>query len=104
MAKIYRMRRSKTLPKDSRASQNQWHSKPRTLPPLGLLFFAAIIGAVATQYFAFGFSNHGRGIGAATLTGNGPFTMCSLFNRYTCIVDGDTIWYNGVKIRFLDID
>lgn len=32
------------------------------------------------------------------------FPICSGSPRITCIVDGDTIWYRGVKIRIADID
>ncbi|MEM7667319.1 MAG: thermonuclease family protein [Pseudomonadota bacterium] len=32
------------------------------------------------------------------------FPICSGRNRVTCIVDGDTIWYRGTKIRIADID
>ncbi len=32
------------------------------------------------------------------------FPVCSGPNRVTCIVDGDTIWYRGTKIRIADID
>ncbi len=32
------------------------------------------------------------------------FPICQGANRITCIVDGDTIWYRGTKIRIADID
>lgn len=32
------------------------------------------------------------------------FTICSGSKRVTCIVDGDTFWLNGDKIRIADID
>lgn len=32
------------------------------------------------------------------------FPICSGPNRVTCVVDGDTIWYRGTKIRIADID
>ncbi len=32
------------------------------------------------------------------------FPICAGSNRVTCIVDGDTIWYRGTKIRIADID
>jgi micrococcal nuclease len=31
------------------------------------------------------------------------FTVCGMI-RQTCVVDGDTIWLDGVKIRIADID
>lgn len=32
------------------------------------------------------------------------FSLCSGPVRVTCVVDGDTIWLDGVKIRIADID
>jgi len=36
--------------------------------------------------------------------GEGPFTLCSRGSRIQCVVDGDTIYYAGRKIRLEDID
>jgi micrococcal nuclease len=35
---------------------------------------------------------------------DGAFTLCALARQPNCVVDGDTIWYGGVKIRLEDID
>jgi endonuclease YncB( thermonuclease family) len=32
------------------------------------------------------------------------FPLCEGARRITCVVDGDTIWYRGAKIRLADID
>lgn len=32
------------------------------------------------------------------------FPLCDGPRRITCVVDGDTIWYRGAKIRLADID
>lgn len=32
------------------------------------------------------------------------FPVCNGPRRSTCVVDGDTIWYRGAKIRIADID
>ncbi|HEV7435057.1 MAG TPA: hypothetical protein VGO22_09340, partial [Pseudorhizobium sp.] len=32
------------------------------------------------------------------------FTVCSAGSRWNCVVDGDTFWLQGVKIRIADID
>lgn len=32
------------------------------------------------------------------------FPLCEGPRRFTCVVDGDTIWYRGAKIRLADID
>jgi micrococcal nuclease len=34
----------------------------------------------------------------------GAFALCSQGPRQNCVVDGDTVWYQGVKIRLADID
>ncbi|TIX48866.1 thermonuclease family protein [Alteraurantiacibacter aquimixticola] len=34
----------------------------------------------------------------------GNFALCHGSNRVTCVVDGDTIWYRGDKIRLIDIN
>lgn len=33
-----------------------------------------------------------------------PFQMCATGSRKACVVDGDTIWLSGQKIRVADID
>lgn len=33
-----------------------------------------------------------------------PYNLCSGSVRVHCVVDGDTIWHDGVKIRIADID
>lgn len=37
-----------------------------------------------------------------TLTG--AFTLCGSGRRIDCVVDGDTFWHHGIKIRIADID
>lgn len=32
------------------------------------------------------------------------FEVCGAGERFTCVVDGDTFWYEGTKIRIADID
>ena len=32
------------------------------------------------------------------------FGLCSGTHRVTCVVDGDTFWYRGAKIRIADIN
>jgi len=36
--------------------------------------------------------------------GNGRFALCSRGNEQACVIDGDTIRYNGMTIRLEDID
>lgn len=55
------------------------------------------------------------GAGFAQVSNSGPrasaidreraeFPLCEGPQRITCVVDGDTIWYRGAKIRLADID
>ncbi len=37
-------------------------------------------------------------------SGRGAFPLCYSGTRYNCVVDGDTVWINGSKIRIEDID
>lgn len=44
---------------------------------------------------------------AAAVAENGVsahFTLCFMGGGYNCVVDGDTIWLRGVKVRIADID
>jgi endonuclease YncB( thermonuclease family) len=42
--------------------------------------------------------------GAGAEEHSARFPLCSGPVRVTCVVDGDTIWYRGTKIRIADID
>ena len=35
---------------------------------------------------------------------SGPFDLCHTGGGYNCVVDGDTLWVAGEKIRIADID
>ncbi|WCA62414.1 thermonuclease family protein (plasmid) [Agrobacterium tumefaciens] len=35
---------------------------------------------------------------------SGAFSICGSGQRITCVVDGDTFWFGGEKIRIADID
>lgn len=47
-----------------------------------------------------------RGLAPATVTAtvSRPFPICSSGARVDCIVDGDTFWIGGEKVRIADID
>jgi micrococcal nuclease len=38
------------------------------------------------------------------VAGSGAFRLCAGRRQPNCVVDGDTIWHGGVKIRLADID
>nr|WP_237438267.1 thermonuclease family protein [Alteraurantiacibacter buctensis] len=61
--------------------------------------FGALLGLVAISDFGpFGSGNVAQAAEA------GPdFAICGMVRR-TCVVDGDTFWLEGVKIRIADID
>lgn len=40
----------------------------------------------------------------ASRTSTAPYVHCGEGPRVQCIVDGDTLWSNGIKIRIADID
>lgn len=62
----------------------------RALPALGILFLVGMllpgerVNAVLIREVAFG--------------------LCPTGGGKNCVVDGDTIWVNGIKVRILDID
>ena len=63
----------------------------------------------ATQAFAIfailttcGFANAGSE--QQPKTSNEKFSICGSGQRVTCVVDGDTFWVRGTKIRIADID
>jgi endonuclease YncB( thermonuclease family) len=72
---------------------------------LGLLL-AGALGAAGTQYFISNGVTSSRPGTAAPNTPAGAvhFTLCAVSLRQYCVIDGDTIRYKGVKVRFLDID
>ncbi len=46
----------------------------------------------------------GHPLHAQTDPETAQFQPCSGPDRVTCVVDGDTIWYHGIKIRLSDIN
>ncbi len=76
---------------------------------LGWGSFAIITIASCAALFLVIFLTGGpKGIGAASFSTHDDeqarFVMCSGPVRTNCVVDGDTIWYAGRKIRIADIN
>lgn len=46
----------------------------------------------------------GTAIAYRTSAANAPMPLCSGWPRVNCVIDGDTIWYQGTKIRIADIN
>jgi endonuclease YncB( thermonuclease family) len=44
------------------------------------------------------------GAAQAAVGVHASFSMCFTGGGYNCVVDGDTIWFEGTKIRIADID
>lgn len=97
--------------RDRRAARAPWLSAARRLGPVGIALPLAAFSAVLLWdggppgLAAVGFTS----TSASTQTGSGDreaarFTRCGGFARSTCVVDGDTIWYRGNKIRIADIN
>ena len=59
----------------------------------------ASVGALIGMTVPVGWSNHNRPEAAVTAR----FTLCHTGGGMNCVVDGDTAWINGVKIRVADI-
>lgn len=102
---------------------NQWkrpprRQSPRRKPPVFVLFLLVFVGTVAvTQGYLSGWFEGLSGkplsfVSAATAETSEPgesskrvsFSFCHTGGGYNCVVDGDTIWLEGTKIRIVDID
>lgn len=77
----------KATPRRGRIKNTPW------IPALALF--------AATAMYAFGFGPHGVG---AAVVGHVAFERCLGGSQRTCIVDGDTIRFEGARIRLEDID
>jgi endonuclease YncB( thermonuclease family) len=47
---------------------------------------------------------HGTAFALQPADSLGTFRLCAGGRRLNCVVDGDTIWHGGIKIRIADID
>lgn len=89
-------------------------AKAATPPRRGIRWFPALMVALPLGVFSaiFFAPDFGNGINAEAATGNSRpvdredahFHICSGPVRVTCVVDGDTIWYRGEKIRLVGFD
>lgn len=67
-------------------------------------FLLGTAGASLGLFAAIFFADSLPVASAMKRTGHPYFTICSGPVRTTCVVDGDTIWLRGEKIRIADID
>lgn len=96
-----------------RNGRNRWQGKsPRPGPnrprkPLTAILCAMIIATGG--WLAFGGADNLSGLlaGARTPTSDSlsaSFLICGADRHVNCVVDGDTFWFQGEKIRIADID
>lgn len=70
----------------------------------GFMFAGAIGGGALLGLAAIvAFDLNGSGNSALAAEAGRDFAICGMVRR-TCVVDGDTFWLEGVKIRVADID
>jgi len=89
-------------------------ARPRRGLGVGVIFLVVLLllalMVVATRWRHWSAPPAGPAISAADLKpsardhDNGPFALCHGPVRVSCIVDGDTIWYNREKVRIADIN
>jgi micrococcal nuclease len=60
-----------------------------SLSPLAIGFLASVASAQPSH---------------SASSASGAFSICGSGQRITCVVDGDTFWFGGEKIRIADID
>jgi micrococcal nuclease len=76
------------------AKQSRWRVRPVELTMVGL----ALAGGLAFGAYSL------FPVGGSNTNVAKQFSICSGPVRVTCVVDGDTFWLNGTKIRVADID
>jgi len=67
------------------------------------LFSAILLADGPSDLLAFPQSRASASPGGE-IVANARFRPCDGERRFTCVVDGDTIWLEGTKIRIADID
>ena len=85
--------------KRPRAKDIGWGSSLLTIAPLTFALSAATFWGVWTLT-----PGPSAGLAGASDTESGSFGFCHEGGGYNCVVDGDTLYYKGTKIRIADID
>lgn len=85
-----------------RRNRRSWLGSRSASPVLfGILVVVATVGIKETGLSSFLLD---APVSVANSVSPRSFDLCSGTARYTCVVDGDTFWLDGVKIRIADIN
>lgn len=74
------------------------------MPFVALWAAAAIVGAAYGMGWFSRVAPHAAASGGQAQGIRASFSYCYVGGGYNCVVDGDTIWLKGQKIRVADID
>lgn len=88
-------------------TRHRHQRKKRRLPVPPWLIVAALIAGGIGGYVLYDLPPDGFGKfdpGSGRVAGQVHFKICATSIRRNCVVDGDTIWFAGEKIRIEDID
>ncbi|WP_156316092.1 thermonuclease family protein [Agrobacterium sp. SUL3] len=84
--------RGMTLVDNAKKSRPQNPNHQRLIASYGFVVFTAIMGTTSP------------GEAAEHIKLTGAIGICAKAARTTCVIDGDTLWLRGEKIRVADID
>jgi endonuclease YncB( thermonuclease family) len=96
MGKVVRFNR-KRIGKTARPRLAMGAARRRLLAPWMPVAALVTVSAMAGYFTS---ETSSQSAPASTVT----FKLCGHGTRINCVVDGDTIWYQGTKIRLADID
>lgn len=102
MARILSQLRPKRSPRN-------WHAEPdwrarHFTPPRASRWFRIVLFVLPLIAFCAVFFAPEAGAQEVRDRQSGNFPICVGSGRITCVVDGDTIWFEGRKIRLADIN
>ncbi len=96
----------KVIPNTRWTKAQAYGGKPRRLGWFPIALVAVPLAAFSAIFFAPSISERPDASAAVGVvdTERATFDFCSGPVRVTCVVDGDTIWYRGEKIRLVGFD
>ncbi len=86
------------------AFRKPWLRDARWLPLALLLGAGAGLAIMAAEPGAAPFPTGGAEAHKTRPHARGDFRLCGGLDRLNCVIDGDTIRYDGIKVRLADID